>query len=203
MRRRVSKTLRAVVATPSRALNERLWRTPYSALLLHTAATESEEYETVPLQLHPILQELSMEMSIDQNTDSAVFTPPSSSSGSRTWELSNLLEINHENATHPPIKKVVFNSYIKHHCDTSEGCTVPCQGTSRDGGALNIKEFVDFFMQSLKGVCEAYAAAASHNFEDWWGDEFKDESSSFEGWQAQRLDANAEVAYFRKLRWEG
>lgn len=196
--------MQAIVATPSATLSRHLWSTPYSSSLLRKAHIRSEENGTLPLQLHPILRNLNIEISIDSEGKFVIGAPCTRSrsrKAGKIFEVSDLEGMDSQNATYPPIKSVVSDSRYEHDClhdtgefsgdwDFAQHCTYPAYETTRDERALSIVEFVEVFLYSMRGACSTHGDAVFGN------------PSQFDGWSIQRISPDTEIVHFEEPFWQ-
>lgn len=180
--RRVSKRMRALVATRTPVLDELLWRTPYSLEALQAAHKADNAF--MP-QLHPILKAITFR-------GGDIYDEIKVGSWPRLSSLATNAQICEENASFPPTRGVYFHSYVDHSCQKKDRKFFSCEDCSWgglvDGEAVTVEEFVKSFLESFSTGCPAFHAAIK--------------GREFLGWERESLDAEAGDVKFEDPEWE-
>lgn len=150
--------MKAIVASPSRTLDQTLWRMPYDEKLLRGAQESCERDSTNGVELHPILQYLDT-ATFNRQTFEELCLP---CFGAR--QLRSLLSVSsvcRDNATWPPVMRVQLMSDVPHICFDD------CEPSSHVNNVrlvspVSVEDFVRCFLESItKGVCYKYMHKAS------------------------------------------
>lgn len=189
--RRVSKGMRALVATRGNPVLDRLlFKTSFEDFEKFLAAQHSINPKYEPeLELHPIFGHFSSEY-IDCHPNMYI-------QGGKSHYLTQLTQVLKENATWPPRKDIWFNSFVDHdQCFGPKGdmeiwndilrYDVDCieDFVTEDtvhGGPVNVEDFVEGFVASTRDMCRPYLERC--------------QGAMFKGWEEKRFRLRGYCAF--------